>query len=112
MTKEADCGGWRVVCRCAQNTLSDVVGFGPGEKRVVDPELPREVDGPHLAAADRPRRRYLKPIIAVLPLLGHQECFLFLSWCPRKFALSLPWYFSCLVAENHADGRRPCLFHS
>ena len=93
MTKEADCGGWRVVCRCVQNTLSDVVGFGPGEKRVVDPELPREVDGPHLAAADRPRRRYLKPIIAVLPLLGHQECFLFLSWCPRKFALSALVFF-------------------
>lgn len=71
MTKEADCGGWCVASRCAQNTLSDVVGFGPGEKRVVDPELPRKVDGPHLAAADRPRRRYLEPIIAVFPLLGH-----------------------------------------
>lgn len=71
MTKEADCGGWRVDYRYAQNTLGDVVGFGPGEKRVADPELPREVDGPHLAAADRPRRRHLEPIIAVFPLLGH-----------------------------------------
>lgn len=31
ITKEADCGGWRVAHRYAQNALSDVVGFSPGE---------------------------------------------------------------------------------
>ena len=45
----------------------------PPERRALDSELPRKVDGPHLAAEDHPRRRYLELLIVSLPLLGHIE---------------------------------------
>ena len=41
----------------------------PPERRALDSEPPRKVDGPHLAAEDHPRRRYLELLIVTLPLL-------------------------------------------
>lgn len=36
------------------------------ERRVLDSKLLRKVNGPHLAAKDHPRRRYLEPLVATL----------------------------------------------
>ena len=60
----------------------------PPERRVLDSELPRKVDGPHLAAEDHPRRRYLELLIVTLPLLGHIEHLSPLTWCPGDLTLS------------------------
>lgn len=60
----------------------------PPERQVLDPELPRKVDGPHLAAEDHPRRRYLELLVATPPLLGHIEHLSPLIWCPRNLTLS------------------------
>ena len=47
-----------------------------------------KVDGPHLAAEDHPRRRYLELLIVTLPLLGHIEHLSPLTWCPGDLTLS------------------------
>ena len=60
----------------------------PPERRVLDSELPRKVGGPHLAAEDHPRRRYLELLIVALLLLGAIERLSPLTWCPRNLTLS------------------------
>lgn len=57
----------------------------PPELRVLDPKLPRKVDGPRFAVEDHSRRRYLELLIEMLPFLGHKEL---LSWCSGKRGLS------------------------
>lgn len=60
----------------------------PPERRVLDPELPRKVDRPYLAAEDYLRRRYLELLIVTLPLLGAIECLSPLTRCPRNLTFS------------------------
>ena len=87
---------------------------GHEERRVLDPELPRKVDGPRLAAEGHPRRRYLELLIVTLPLLGHIEHLSPLTWCPRNLTLSTPPTSSrgrssgCRTSRRSRSGPRKC----